>query len=144
MIRIYNIWLHTKTSVKSIGLEQSQQVREELRERRTGLPCDERQRADQVAMRHTFNFMSFEPRFPWIFVLLFGLVGQRQRPFSGQFREGLCVCQRLLVPISRTQGRVAQSRPAQLTARGRRRRGHGGAEGSKSSYEELAKNHDAR
>ena len=37
-------------------------VREELRERRTGLPCDERQRADQVAMRQTFNFMSFAPR----------------------------------------------------------------------------------
>ncbi|CAE7037533.1 DHBK [Symbiodinium sp. CCMP2456] len=35
-------------------------VREELRERRTGLPCDERQRADQVAMRQTFNFMSFD------------------------------------------------------------------------------------
>ncbi|CAE7222345.1 PEPKR2 [Symbiodinium pilosum] len=35
-------------------------VREELRERRTGLPCDERQCADQVAMRNTFNFMSFD------------------------------------------------------------------------------------
>ncbi|CAK9100041.1 unnamed protein product [Durusdinium trenchii] len=35
-------------------------VREELRERRTGLPCDERQRADLVAMRQTFNFMSFD------------------------------------------------------------------------------------
>lgn len=35
-------------------------VREELRERRTGLPCDQRQRADLVAMRQTFNFMSFD------------------------------------------------------------------------------------
>ena len=40
----------------------SLQVREELRERRTGLPCDERQRADLVAMRQTFNFMSFVTR----------------------------------------------------------------------------------
>ncbi|CAJ1442477.1 unnamed protein product [Effrenium voratum] len=35
-------------------------VREELRERRTGLPCDERKRAEVVSMRATFNFMSFD------------------------------------------------------------------------------------
>ncbi|CAE8694044.1 unnamed protein product, partial [Polarella glacialis] len=35
-------------------------VREELRERRTGLPCDERHQAEDVAMRSTFCFMSFD------------------------------------------------------------------------------------
>eukprot|EP00928_Gymnodinium_smaydae_P070790 TRINITY_DN5455_c0_g1_i1.p1 TRINITY_DN5455_c0_g1~~TRINITY_DN5455_c0_g1_i1.p1 ORF type:complete len:1216 (+),score=283.50 TRINITY_DN5455_c0_g1_i1:77-3724(+) len=35
-------------------------VREELRERRTGLPCDERKAAEEVAMRTSFCFMSFE------------------------------------------------------------------------------------
>ena len=48
--------------VSTISSTLCYKVREELRERRTGLPCDERQRADQVAMRQTFNFMSFEPR----------------------------------------------------------------------------------
>lgn len=35
-------------------------VREELRERRTGLPCDERTHADDVYNRDTFCFMSFD------------------------------------------------------------------------------------
>eukprot|EP00931_Biecheleriopsis_adriatica_P043345 TRINITY_DN24782_c0_g1_i1.p1 TRINITY_DN24782_c0_g1~~TRINITY_DN24782_c0_g1_i1.p1 ORF type:complete len:1301 (-),score=272.29 TRINITY_DN24782_c0_g1_i1:47-3949(-) len=38
----------------------SMHVREELRERRTGLPCDDRGSAEDMAMRKTFNFMSFE------------------------------------------------------------------------------------
>lgn len=35
-------------------------VVESLRERRTGLPCDERKRAEEVAMRKTFNYMCFD------------------------------------------------------------------------------------
>merc|ERR1719343_922506 len=35
-------------------------VVEALRERRTGLPCDERKRAEEVARRQTFCHMSFE------------------------------------------------------------------------------------